>query len=43
MGQVIQFPGRPRTEAETKRQEQLAESIKKLNELIAAMRREIQK
>lgn len=39
---IIQFPGPPRVETETQRQERLAASIKKVNELIAEMRKGIQ-
>ena len=39
---IIQFPGPPRVEAERERRERLDESIKKVNELIAEMRRRSQ-
>lgn len=39
---IIQFPGRPRVDAERERRERLDDSIKKVNELIAEMRRRIQ-
>lgn len=39
---IIQFPGPPRAEAERERRERLDDSIKKVNELIAEMRKGIQ-